>query len=123
MRIPAGNVVGEVNDGWKVAVTTLSNERVTIAGGSGISDPDRILALARERGLSDDPIFRQKFVSMWTRNEIIRLVRRRMVRRTLRNTTSLIPFLIGAVAGAVVNRRLTTSLGAAVVRDVAEARS
>ena len=75
--IPAGNVVGEVNDGWKVAVTTLSNERVTIAGGSGISDPDRILALARERGLSDDPIFRQKFVSTWTRNEIIRYLRMR----------------------------------------------
>ena len=77
VRIPAANVVGEVNDGWKVAVTTLSNERVTIAGGSGISDPDRILALARERGMSDDPIFRQAFVSMWTRNEIIRYLRMR----------------------------------------------
>lgn len=54
-----------------------------------------------------------------TRNEVIRLVRRRMLRRTLRNTTSLVPFLIGAVAGAEVNRRATASLGDAVVRDLA----
>jgi hypothetical protein len=54
-----------------------------------------------------------------TRNEVIRLVRRRMLRRTLRNTTSLMPFLIGAVAGAQVNRRATANLGDAVVRDLA----
>jgi alkylation response protein AidB-like acyl-CoA dehydrogenase len=75
--VPAENVVGEVNDGWKVAVTTLSNERVAIAGGSGISDPDRIIALARTLGLDRDPIFRQKFVDIWTRNELIRYLRMR----------------------------------------------
>jgi len=57
-----------------------------------------------------------------TRNEVIRLVRRRMLRRTLRNTTSLVPFLIGAVAGAEVNRRATANLGDAVVRDLAATR-
>lgn len=54
-----------------------------------------------------------------TRNEIMRLVRRRLARRTLRNTSSLAPFLIGAVAGAEVNRRATAKLGNAVVRDLA----
>ena len=44
------------------------------------------------------------------------------VRRTLRNTTSLLPFLIGAVAGAEVNRRATAGLGDAVVRDLADTR-
>src|SRR5205814_1285007 len=77
VRVPAANVVGDVNDGWKVAVTTLSNERASIAGGSGISDPDRILALARKLGLTTDPVFRQKFVSMWSRNEMIRYLRMR----------------------------------------------
>src|SRR5438270_11906435 len=75
VRIPAANVVGEVNDGWKVAVTTLSNERASIAGGSGISDPDRILALARSLGITADPVFRQKFVSMGSRHEFIRSLR------------------------------------------------
>ncbi|MEY2423912.1 MAG: hypothetical protein QOI95_3979 [Acidimicrobiaceae bacterium] len=77
VRVPAANVVGEVNDGWKVAVTTLSNERASIAGGSGISDPDRILALARTLGITAHPVFRQKFVSVWSRNEIIRYLRMR----------------------------------------------
>jgi hypothetical protein len=45
-----------------------------------------------------------------------------MVRRTLRNTTSLVPFLIGAVAGAEVNRRATAHVGDAIVRDLAVAR-
>jgi acyl-CoA dehydrogenase len=77
VRIPVSNVVGEVDDGWKVAVTTLSNERATIAGGSGISDPDRVLALARTLGKDADPIFRQRFVQSWIRNEIIRYLRMR----------------------------------------------
>ena len=44
VRVPAANVVGEVGNGWTVTVTTLTNERVAIAGGSGMSDPDRLLA-------------------------------------------------------------------------------
>ncbi|MCU1450251.1 MAG: hypothetical protein JWP02_2421 [Acidimicrobiales bacterium] len=54
-----------------------------------------------------------------TRNEVMRLVRRRLMRRTLRNASSLAPFLIGAVAGAELNRRATASLGDAIVRDLA----
>lgn len=54
-----------------------------------------------------------------TRNEVIKLARRRMLRRLGRNLTSLAPLLAGAVAGAEVNRRATRSLGEAVVRDLA----
>ncbi len=54
-----------------------------------------------------------------TRNELVRLVRRRLVARLGRNLSSLAPLLAGAVAGAEVNRRATRSLGEAVVRDLA----
>lgn len=57
-----------------------------------------------------------------TRNELVRLVRRRLVSRLGRNLSSLAPLLAGAVAGAEVNRRATRSLGEAVVRDLAAAR-
>ena len=77
VRIPVANVVGEINDGWKVAVTTLSNERAAIAGGSGISDPERILQLARTLGRDSDPVFRQEFATIHTRNEILRYLRLR----------------------------------------------
>ena len=58
-----------------------------------------------------------------TRNELVRLVRRRLMARAGRNLSSLAPFLAGAVAGAEVNRRATLRLGEAVVRDLAEAPS
>jgi alkylation response protein AidB-like acyl-CoA dehydrogenase len=77
VRIPAANVIGDVDDGWKVAVTTLSNERVAISGGSGVSDPERLLRLARENGRANDPLFRQEFARAWSRNEIIRYLRLR----------------------------------------------
>jgi acyl-CoA dehydrogenase len=77
VRIPAANVIGEVGGGWKVTVTTLSNERVAIAGGSGMSDPDRLRLLATELGATDDPLFRQRFAESWSRNEIIRYLKLR----------------------------------------------
>lgn len=57
-----------------------------------------------------------------TRNELIRVVRRRLLARLGRNLSSLAPLLAGAVAGAEVNRRATRSLGDAVVRDLASVR-
>lgn len=53
------------------------------------------------------------------RNELTRMVRRRLMSRLGRNLSSLAPLLAGAVAGAEVNRRATRSLGDAVVRDLA----
>ena len=35
VRIPDADRIGEVGDGWRVAMTTLMNERVTIGGGGG----------------------------------------------------------------------------------------
>jgi uncharacterized protein (DUF697 family) len=54
-----------------------------------------------------------------TRNEIVRVIRRRLATRLGRNLTSILPLVAGAVAGAEVNRRATRSLGEAVVRDLA----
>lgn len=56
-----------------------------------------------------------------TRNELIRVVRRRLVARLGRNLSSLAPLLAGAAAGAEVNRRATRALGEAVLRDLAAA--
>jgi hypothetical protein len=68
--------------------------------------------LTRRGGLSD-------VLGRGTRNELIRLVRRRLMVRMGRNLSTLAPLFIGAVAGAEVNRRATRALGEAVVRDLA----
>ena len=33
VRIPAANLVGELNDGWRLAKVTLGNERVSLSTG------------------------------------------------------------------------------------------
>jgi hypothetical protein len=52
------------------------------------------------------------------RREVIRLVRRRVVRRAGVNLSGLAPFLIGAAAGAALNGRATRILGEAVREDL-----
>jgi hypothetical protein len=82
-----------------------------------------VRAWAERRGVTADLLTRPGAVSdvlgRGTRNELIRIVRRRLLQRAGRNLSSLAPMLIGAVAGAEVNRRATRNLGEAVVRDLA----
>lgn len=52
------------------------------------------------------------------RSQLVQIVRRKLMARFARNLSSLAPLLIGAVAGAEVNRRATRDLGDAVVRDL-----
>jgi alkylation response protein AidB-like acyl-CoA dehydrogenase len=35
-RVPAGNIIGDLNGGWAVAMTTLMNERVGLGAGAGL---------------------------------------------------------------------------------------
>lgn len=73
LRVPAGNVLGEVNKGWSVAITTLMNERVAIGAGGGIGGGiTRILDLARRQGRADDPIIRQKIARLYALQRVQR---------------------------------------------------
>ena len=55
--VPDDMLVGEVNDGWKVARATLVNERIAIGGGSSIGEEvEALVALAADRNVSDDPV-------------------------------------------------------------------
>ena len=72
VRIPKANVVGEVNNGWRVAHTTLGNERAMIGSGSGGRNVDEIIDLARRRGLTSDPIVRQALAQAFIRSELLR---------------------------------------------------
>jgi alkylation response protein AidB-like acyl-CoA dehydrogenase len=59
--------LGDVNNGWNVALTTLMNERSAIGaggGGGGNQIATRIIAMARHYGVDNDPIVRQKIANM-----------------------------------------------------------
>ena len=57
-----------------------------------------------------------------TRNELVRIVRNRLLRRMGRNLATVGPLLIGAAAGATLNRRATRSLGDRIARDLGRNR-
>ena len=69
VRLPASRVVGEVNRGWGVAMTTLLAERTAI-GGAGMVRFDDILRLADHFGRRDDPVIRQHLAACHTRFQI-----------------------------------------------------
>ena len=71
VAIPEGNVVGDVNGGWRVAQTTLLSERTLIGGGQRLGF-DQVLALAQRTGGAEDPCLRQELARCFTRYELLR---------------------------------------------------
>ncbi len=72
---PKENVVGGVNDGWRVAMTLLGYERGEAAATQPIrfqGEVDRLLLLAKERGVADDPVVRQKLAWAYSQVQIMR---------------------------------------------------
>jgi alkylation response protein AidB-like acyl-CoA dehydrogenase len=76
VRCPRDNVVGAVNEGWKVAMTTLGFERGTSAT-TGYrrfaKELDEIIAAATANGQARDPLTRQRLASAWSKVQIMRI--------------------------------------------------
>jgi hypothetical protein len=72
---PADCVVGGLNNGWKVAMTTLGFERGVSASMSHRrfeKEFDEIIADARRTGAAADPVMRQRIAEQWIRVRLIR---------------------------------------------------
>jgi len=83
VRLPAANLVGEVNGGWGLAKVTLGNERVSLSGegslwGQGPTAAD-LIDVVRRGGGTRDPALRQELVRVWAEGEILRLIRLRTI--------------------------------------------
>jgi alkylation response protein AidB-like acyl-CoA dehydrogenase len=72
VRVPHANVLGDVNEGWSVAITTLMNERVAIGsgGGGGRGSVHDLITLARDRGRAEDARVRQELADLYARTRI-----------------------------------------------------
>lgn len=72
VRIPAANVVGAVNDGWKVTKTTMRSESSMISGAGQATTFVNVLATARRCGRDTDPVVRQELAKVWSNEQILR---------------------------------------------------
>ncbi len=80
VRVPAANLVGEMNRGWQIAQTTLSHERGTSPRQLVMHRIllEALLQLAHdsrygERTAADDPVIRQKIAGIYSEVEIFKL--------------------------------------------------
>jgi alkylation response protein AidB-like acyl-CoA dehydrogenase len=112
-RVPAGQHVGDVGDGWRVANATLSGERQMVSG-SGSGGVDRIggsgvhhvLDLARDGGQAGDAIARQDLMQVYA-EERIRDWTNQRVRATVRAGRTPGPeSSIGKVHQGALNQRM-----------------
>jgi alkylation response protein AidB-like acyl-CoA dehydrogenase len=75
-RCPKENVVGGLNNGWKVAMTTLGFERGSSATTSHRrfeKELDSIVEKARENGRIEEPSVRQALAKQWSKIQIMRI--------------------------------------------------
>ncbi len=76
--------LGDVGEGWRVALTTLMNERVSIGGGTGARNAGPIaeaLRIWKERWAGDTSAhalaLRERLLSLWVQAEVNRLTNQR----------------------------------------------
>ena len=87
VRVPVTQTLGPVNEGWRVAMTTLAYERGTVAKlhMSLRGKVQRLFELARETPgrdgapASEDPVLRQKLARVYLEAELLKLISDRAI--------------------------------------------
>jgi acyl-CoA dehydrogenase len=85
VRIPDSHRLGDVNQGWTVALTTLMNERASIGAGSGagggIGNVTRLAEMVRHFGLQADPVTRQELMKVYVGFQVSKYTNQRAMDR------------------------------------------
>lgn len=92
VRVPASNLIGAVNEGWRWAKVTLGNERVALSGegvlwGRGPTAQD-LVDEVRRQGLELSALERDELVRAWSHGEILRYLRLRLQSNALAGRAS-----------------------------------
>jgi alkylation response protein AidB-like acyl-CoA dehydrogenase len=86
VRVPKENVVGGINNGWAVAMTLLGYERGEAAATLPVrfqAELARLIAMAKERGVADDPSIRQRIAYCHSKVQIMRFLGMRTLTKFL----------------------------------------
>jgi len=82
VRVPDADRIGDVGEGWRVAMTTLSNERTSIGGGGapptrGSGSIAEALRIWQSEGFRQNPVDRDRLTKLWIEWEVLRLTNMR----------------------------------------------
>ncbi len=88
VRVPRANLLGELHEGWQIAISALQNERgILYVVGMQIllkEQRDKLMDLARDRGAGRDPILRQELARVYLGTEVFRFTCQRTLDKLLR---------------------------------------
>ncbi len=74
VRVRDDHRLGDVNNGWNVALTTLMNERAAIGagggGGGGVNMYQRVIEMVRHYGLDTDPLVRNELANLLIHSKV-----------------------------------------------------
>ncbi len=91
VRIPASLLVGEENDGWRLAKMTLANERVSLSSGGALwghgPNADHLMDVLRAGGGVSDPVLRQEAARVYSRGRILHMIQMRALSARLKGAT------------------------------------
>jgi len=82
-RVPDSQRIGEIGEGWRVALTTLMNERTAIGGGGGGNAKrrgpiDEAVRIWKERPADQrDRAHLDQLMRLWSKSEVLRLTNMR----------------------------------------------
>jgi alkylation response protein AidB-like acyl-CoA dehydrogenase len=82
--VPDDRVIGQVNDGWRLARTTLANERVSMSSGSSFGGGvEGVLELLSDRPQRSDPVVLDRVGAVLAEAQSLALLGHRATMRTL----------------------------------------
>ncbi len=92
VRVPAVNILGGLNNGWQVGITTLMYERLALGFGLRVRlriALDALIELARRTKrngtpVTQDPIIRQKLAQLWIDTEAFKYTGARALTKLLK---------------------------------------
>src|SRR5438067_6533610 len=87
VRVPKDNLVGKLNEGWAVAITTLAYERDVLTFIRHIALRNalhRFVRLVKERKRGGDLLVRQKVAALWIGEQVLQLNAYRSLTKILR---------------------------------------
>jgi alkylation response protein AidB-like acyl-CoA dehydrogenase len=108
--IPDENVIGGVGNGWMVAITTLMNERAGLGATAALGlaqTLDELIELANERGLSSDPLLRDRIARLRIGIEALRRGAMRALTATMKLGTPGPEGSIAKLEWAELNQSMT----------------